>query len=119
MTRCFGYYFGQASLIPVADLINHGCEVVDHQLINVKFEKNLECCEDYKEKGDKIDCELLGIKRGKNVLPPFRERYLISNGLVECDFEVLAQLDRKKMDKILAEHNEKLLKDPSVDISQL
>jgi len=38
MTRCFGYYFNQACLIPIADLINHGCEAVDHQLINVHFE---------------------------------------------------------------------------------
>jgi hypothetical protein len=50
MTRCFGYYFGQSAMIPIADLINHGCETVDHQLINVKYEKGLDFNEDYKEK---------------------------------------------------------------------
>ena len=39
MTRCFGYYFNEACLIPIADLINHGCEAVDHQLLNVHFER--------------------------------------------------------------------------------
>jgi hypothetical protein len=39
MTRCFGYYFNEACLIPIADLINHGCQSVDHQLINIHFEK--------------------------------------------------------------------------------
>lgn len=42
MTRCFGYYFGQSAMIPIADLINHGCETVDHQLINVSYEKGLD-----------------------------------------------------------------------------
>lgn len=85
MTRCFGYYFGQSSLIPVADLINHGCEVVDHQLVNVRYEKNVEFCEAYKEKSDKIDCGLLGVKRGAGVGVPFRERFLLSNGLIDND----------------------------------
>lgn len=34
MTRCFGYCTPGTSLIPLADLMNHGCEAVDHQLIN-------------------------------------------------------------------------------------
>ena len=37
MTRSFGYYFSQTCLIPVADLVNHGCQSVDHQLMNVNF----------------------------------------------------------------------------------
>lgn len=38
MTRCFGYYFNEASLIPVADLINHGCTAINHQLIHLNYE---------------------------------------------------------------------------------
>lgn len=83
MTRCFGYYFGEASLIPIADLINHGCEVVDHQLINVRYEKGLEFNESYNEKSDKIDLSMLGIRRGKGVSYPYRERFLIENKLIE------------------------------------
>ena len=37
MTRCFGYYFGEASLIPIADLMNHGCQAIDHQLIHLNY----------------------------------------------------------------------------------
>jgi hypothetical protein len=41
MNRSFGYYFDQTCLIPVADMVNHGCEAVDHQLLNVSMEKGL------------------------------------------------------------------------------
>ena len=30
-------------MIPVADLVNHGCEAVDHQLVNVPMERVVEC----------------------------------------------------------------------------
>ena len=61
MTRCFGYYFDQACLIPIADLINHGCQAVDHQLMNVYFEKGTQFQEGYYARSYKINCELFEI----------------------------------------------------------
>lgn len=40
LTRCFGYYFSTACMIPVADLMNHGCETIDHQLIHLNLEND-------------------------------------------------------------------------------
>jgi hypothetical protein len=72
MTRCFGYYFNEACLIPIADLINHSCQAIDHQLLNVNFESGKEFQEGYFNRRDKINCELLGISPPEKASLPFR-----------------------------------------------
>lgn len=55
LTRCFGYYFSTACMIPIADLMNHGCETVDHQLIHLNFENELEFDETYNPRKHKLN----------------------------------------------------------------
>jgi hypothetical protein len=56
-----------------------------------------------------MDCRILGIKRGREVQLPFRERFLLKNGLCEEDEGKLAKLNRKKMDEIIGEFNARKL----------
>ena len=82
MNRSFGYYFSQTCLIPVADLVNHSCEAVDHQLVNLAMEKGDEFHEAYFPCREKMDCNLLGIDKPKNTSLPFRHRFLVENGII-------------------------------------
>lgn len=63
MTRCFGYSTPGTSLIPLADLMNHSCEAVDHQLVNTKRELHQATTKEYTKHSDKINMgALLGIE---------------------------------------------------------
>ena len=106
MNRSFGYYFNQTCLIPVADMVNHGCEAVDHQLINLNFQREKEFQEGYFPKKEKIDCSLLGIEGTEKRNLPFRHRFLVENQIVDNSQESLLELDRKGFDKHLYKWND-------------
>lgn len=107
MTRCFGYYFNQACLIPVADLINHGCQAVDHQLINTDFESEKHFQEGYYLRKHKMDCQLLGFPKQEEMSLPFRERFLVENHLFPNDPHLLPALKRPQINRILTDWNAK------------
>ena len=97
MNRSFGYYFSQTCLIPVADMVNHSCQAVDHQLVSRQLEKGEEFHESYFPRKDKIDCSLLGVESETKPLLPFRHRFLLDNKIIENSQEEVMQLDRAKI----------------------
>ncbi len=42
MTRCFGWSTPSTTMIPYADMMNHGINSATHYIIDMKFEKEPE-----------------------------------------------------------------------------
>jgi hypothetical protein len=78
---------------------------VDHQLINVNFESDREFQEGYFPRRETIDCGVLGLEKPESRSLPFREQFLVEKGIVEGKDEVLAELDRGKINGYLNEWN--------------
>lgn len=101
MNRSFGYYFSQTCLIPVADMVNHGCEAIDHQLVNVGLERGEGFHEGYFSRREKIDCGLLGLPPAEKVNLPFRLRFLVENGLATVEEVLKGGFTRARIDALL------------------
>ena len=81
-------------MIPVADLFNHGCDPIEHHIINTTLEKTQSKTK-YKKQKDNLDCSLLSMDKPQNGLElPFRLKYLVENNFMENNEEKLSELRR-------------------------